>query len=351
MGRAVSVDGGATFAHDDPAWFLSASAAATYSAGKCAYGAGGGSVFDPGGPYLYLYYFDWDAPNGIYVARTCREGCGAPGTWRKLDDGDFSGEAAATGFLQPAGAATPVIPTSGGSFDAFPVVSWNSYLDAYLMVVATESGFALRASADGVSWGPRIALLQHLDAADDLIPVYYPTVVDAVTWSRDVTGRQLKLIHATVSDDLGRRASHRAFVADVELTLAGDAPTATYDRRTLLRYANPADPVDHWCTTNPSTGYPLEGTLGLVAAGSLPGTRPLYDCVLGGTDHLISLRSDCEGGVSLGILGYAWTTPGAGRHAIHRCWYTTPEATTDHLVSVDPACEGATAEGALGYVE
>lgn len=351
MARASASPGTTSFQPDAPAWFLTSSGVASYGAPKCAYGAGGGSVFDPGGDYLYLYYYDWDAPNGIYLARSCRDDCGAPGSWRKYQAGAFSTDASASSFLESSGPSSVVVPAGGSAFDAFPVVSRNTYLDAYLMIAATESGYSLRVSADGLVWGPRVEILHHLEAADGRINVYYPTLFDAQTWSRDVTGRHLKLVHAVVADDEGRPAPHRAFVADVELSRQGDQQTVGYDRKTLVRYFNPANPYDHWCTTSTSTGYPVEGNLGMLAANSLPGTRPLYDCVVGGKDHMVSSRSDCEGATTLGIMGFVWIEPGPGRHALYRCSMASPESGVDHLVSVDPGCEGLTHEGLIGYAE
>ncbi len=349
MCRATAPGGGPSFSVDSPTWVLTSSGTASYGAPKCAYGAGGGSIFDPGGDYLYLYYYDWDAPNGIYLARTCRSDCGKAGTWRKYANGSFSGEAFSTSFLEPSGPSSAIIPSSGG-FDAFPTVSYNTYLDAYLMVSATESGFSLRASADGINWGPRFDLLRHIKAADVELPVYYPTVVDAASWSRDLTGRNLKLVHATVCDDTGKQASHRAFIADIELTKSGDIKTVSYDRRKMVRYFHNASPFDHWCTTAPVPGYASEGGLGKLAANSLPGTHPLYDCVQG-QDHLVSQFSSCEGGTTLGIMGFAWSSPGPGLHAVYRCWLKSPEGTVDHFVSLDPGCEGVNNEGAIGWLE
>ncbi len=349
---ASSVDGGASFQTAPAPWFLTASAPASYDPQKCAYGAGGGSVFDPGGDYLYLYYFDWDGDYGLHVARACRDDCGAPDAWRKWDAGAFGATAHAADFLLPSGPSTAIVPAVGGDFDAFSTVSHNSYLGAYLMASATEDGIALRASADGIGWGPRVELLTYLHAADGDIALYYPTLVDAGTYSRDQTGRQLKLIYAAVADDAWQPAPHRAFVADVELSLTGDGQTVTYDRRVLGRYYEPSS-QDHWCTTDTATGYPWEADLGLLAANSLPGTVPLYDCTAAppGTDHFVSQRSDCEGGVSLGIMGYAWGSAVPGTHAIHRCWMWTAAQTHDHFLSIDPGCEGQTLDGLIGYVE
>ncbi len=349
MGRAT-LAGGGSFQVDSPAWVLTSSGTAGYGAPKCAYGAGGGSIFDPGGDYLYLYYYDWDSPNGLYLARSCRDDCGVKGSWRKWNNGSFSGEAFSGSFLQPSGPSSSILPAGAGSFDAFTVVSYNSYLNGYLMVAATESGIALRGSADGINWGPRVPVLEHLQPADVLMWVLYPTVVDAGSWGREQTGRHLKLIHATVCDDLGKQASHRAFVADLELTKAGDVKTVSYDRRKLVRYYHAANPADHWCTTGSAPGYGSEGGLGKMAANSIPGTHPLYDCVQG-KDHVVSQSSHCEGGTSLGIMGYAWSAPGAGLHAIHRCWMSTSEGHVDHFVSMDPGCEGLNSEGVIGYLE
>ncbi len=352
MARATAPPGAgaADFRVDDPAFVLTAAAPAVYRDRKCAYGAGGGSVFDPGGDYLYLYYYDWDAPNGLYLARTCRTDCGRAGTWRKLHGGAFDSEAMAGRFLDPSGPASAVVPASPGAFDAFPTVSYNAYLDAYLMVAATESGIALRVSADGLSWGPRVPVLRHLRAADDELPVLYPTLVDAGTWSRDQTGRDLKLIYAVVSDDLGQRAPHRAFVADLHLSRAGDAPAVDYGLRPLGRYHR-AEAADHRVTTAAPAGYAFEGALGRLAANSLPGTHPLYDFVLAERDHLLSQRSDCEGGRSLGIAGFAWSGPGDGRGGLYRCGLPVGGGRVDHFVSADPACEGQIVEGLIGYAD
>ena len=349
MAWAASADGGESFTTSNPAWFLTSSGTASYGQPKCAYGAGGGSVFDPGGDYLFLYYYDWDSTQGLYVARACRDDCGSPQAWRKFDGGAFSADASAVDFLQPSAPSIPILPSSPGGFDAFVSVSRNAYLDAYLMVSATESGIGLRASADGVSWGPRVELLSYIDALDVTIPTYYPTLFDAGTWSRDLTSRDLVLVYGLVADDLGQHAAHRAFAANVQLTLTGDAQTASFDRLTLARYYDANQP-DHWCTTGTAPGYPHETNLGQLAANSLPGTWPLYDCVLPGNDHTASHYSHCEGGTSLGIMGYVWTTPAPDRTPIYRCWMVA-NGSTDHFISLDPSCEGQNVEGSLGYVE
>ncbi len=343
--------GAASLTVDNPQWVLTSGGAAAYGK-KIAYGAGAGSIFDPGGDYLYMYYFDWDSSVGLNLARACRSTCGAPGSWRKWTGTGFSSDALGTNFLSTSGPSTSILPVGPGAFDAFTVVSFNTYLGAYLMASATESGIVLRASGDGINWGPRVWAVKDTKALDVTMRALYPSVFDAGTWSRNETGRHLKLIYGFEATTSGTHASHRAWIVDIELTAAGAAKTAAYDRVTLTRYYHPANPFDHWCTTGPAPGYQVEGSLGKLASNSLPGTRPLFNCVLGGNNHMVSGHSNCEGGTNLGIMGYIWSTPGAGKHPIHRCWMVNGgTGVPDHFVSVDPNCEGQFNEGVLGWVE
>ena len=351
MCRATGPMGAGWFSVDATPWVLATGGQATYQAPKIAYGAGGGAVFDPGGDYLYLYYFDWEGSQGVHLARACKSGCGAPGTWRKYHNGAFTSDALGVGFLPPSGPSSVIVPTGPGAFDAFTTLSHNTYLNAYLMASATESGVALRVSADGINWGPRVMVLIHHAAVDQTMRVLYPTLLDGLSWSRNQSGRQIKLIVGVEMDQAGAKVAHRAYVLDLELSLASDAPTATYHRKKLTRWFNPAAPFDHWCTTAPVGGYQNEGGLGQLAAAPEPGTRPFYDCVFSDGDHMVSIASSCEGGTSLGVMGYAWVGPGPGRHPVYRCWMNDPTGGIDHFVSTDPACEGQSVESVIGYLE
>ena len=149
----------------------------------------------------------------------------------------------------------------------------------------------------------------------------------------------------------GQKAAHRAYVADVELSTMGAAKAITWDRMKLVRYVKGSGTLDHWVTTKEAPGYTSEGGLGKLASNSIPGTHPLYDCLLNGTNHIASGHSHCEGGQSHGIMGHIWGAPGANRHALYRCWLVTPSGTIDHFISLDGGCEGQNSEGVLGYVE
>ena len=137
MGRATAPLGSTAFAYDSPSWFLTASEPANYTPNKMAYGAGGGSIFD-GGEYFYLYYYDWDGDQGVHVARACADRCGEQSTWRKWSGASFDSEAFSSDFLSPSGESSVIVPATPTGFDAFNVVSYNSYLNPTI-VSATES--------------------------------------------------------------------------------------------------------------------------------------------------------------------------------------------------------------------
>lgn len=348
MGRATAPLGSTMFSYDSPSWFLTASQPANYNENKLAYGAGGGSIFD-GGDFYYLYYYDWDGDQGVHVARACADTCGENLTWRKWNDGAFASEAFSSDFLAPSGDSSVVVPATATGFDAFNVVSYNTYLDSYLMVSATEEGIGLRNSPNGIDWSERVPILEHVSSADLTMRVLYPSAFDAQTWSRNQTGRTLRLIYGLEMTADGQLGSHRAWMAEIELSKGTDQPTGNSHLKVLKRYVN-SDMTDHWTTTQiEPTNYTFEVSQGKIAANSLPDTSPLFDCDLSG-NHLASLYASCEGGVSAGIMGYIWESAGSNRIPLYRC-VVTNATEVDHFVSVDSQCEGQQIEGVLGYVE
>lgn len=348
MGRATAPLDSTEFTYDEPSWFLTSSQSANYNPNKMAYGAGGGSIFE-WGDFFYLYYYDWDGGQGVHIARACKESCGAQSTWRKWTGNAFDGEAFAADFLGPSGASSVILPATSTGFEAFNVVSYNTYLDSYLMVSATENGISLRSSANGIDWGERVSVLEYVQSADTTMRVLYPSVFDAQTWSRNETGRNLKLVYGLEMTGSGEIAPHRAWIAEIELTTSSDQPTTTSHLKTLNRYLS-SDMADHWTTTfSVSSNYTFEAQLGKIAANSIPDTMPIFDCDLGG-NHLASLYSSCEGGISAGIMGYIWESGGNNRSPLYRC-ITTSSAGTDHFLSLDAQCEGQQVEGLFGYVQ
>ena len=350
MNRATAPGGGVNFTVSADPCVVSSAGSPTYGLPKIAYGAGGGTVFDPGGPYLYLYYFDWDGSQGIHLARACREQCGAPGTWVKWTGNTFSSEANPAQFLSPSGPSEVLVPVSPGAFDAFSSISFNTYLNGYLMVSATEAGIAMRVSADGIQWGPRVMVLEFTESEDATLGQFYPTLLDNNTLSRDVTGRTVRLLYGWQSDEAGQSGPHTAWNATVELVKTGDAQLTSKDMLPLVRHYNGAT-GDHWVTPlETSPGYNVEATMGLIPANSVEGTHPLYDCLLEG-NRISSRFTSCEGGISNGIMGFAWSDAAPGRIPLFRCFIELAGGGLDHFLSLDPQCEGATNEGIIGYIE
>jgi len=349
MNRATALAGSTDFLVDASPSILSSAGAPSYSLPKIAYGAGGGTIFNPGSDYLYLYYFDWDGPQGIHLARACKAECGAAGTWRKWTGAGFASPAMPEQLLAPSGPSEALVPVSPGTFDAFSSISFNTYLNAYLMVSATEAGITMRVSGNGIQWGARVPVLEFVESEDATLGQFYPTLLDAETLSRDITGRFALLVYGWQADTLGQVAPHTAWSATLELVRSEDAQITGADLLSLVRHYNAAT-GDHWVTTQDAgPGYAVEAVLGQVPANSIEGTHPVYDCDSGG-DHLASRFTNCEGGASAGIMGFAWSTPAPDRKPIYRC-FSGLGAALDHFVSLDPACEGASSEGVLGYVK
>ncbi len=97
----------------------------------------------------------------------------------------------------------------------------------------------------------------------------------------------------------------------------------------------------------PSCGYHAEKVLGYLDMAPVPGEVPLYAC-MASQDQFLSINSQCEGQLSLGIVGYLSATTTTGAATLYRC---ITSATGDHFASLDAACEGQTTESVLGYVK
>lgn len=122
-----------------------------------------------------------------------------------------------------------------------------------------------------------------------------------------------------------------------------------YDWVTLTRYYS--IPLgDHWITTEePSDrSYDFEQTLGYLLTSPAPGFQPLYECLVNGRDHMLSVRRDCERQYNMGLLGYIRTNPERNTRPLYRC--ITNDA-REHFASFDRYCEGHRTEGVLGNID
>ncbi len=121
-----------------------------------------------------------------------------------------------------------------------------------------------------------------------------------------------------------------------------------HPRVDVVRWRNPAG--QYWVTPRDpgGRGYARETLHWLLAREEEDRTRPLYDCVVPGTeDHFVSTAAGCEGQQPMGPIGWAWTNPGPGRVPMYRCY--NPAGA--HFVSDDPECEAEPwrPEMLLGY--
>jgi hypothetical protein len=102
--------------------------------------------------YVYVYFVDWASgakishPDEIYLARTKISPDGSLGTFEYLT---------ANGFYENATIMKPVITIPEGSdagYVSLPSVSFNKYLNQYLAVFETNTGFYSATSMDGINW-------------------------------------------------------------------------------------------------------------------------------------------------------------------------------------------------------
>lgn len=100
--------------------------------------------------YVYVYYVDWSAqtktfhPDQIYLARTKIVG-DSLSAFEFLTTSGFSPFEA---NLQPV--ITP--PSGNAGYASLPSVSFNKYLNQYMVIYETNVGFVSQISTDGISW-------------------------------------------------------------------------------------------------------------------------------------------------------------------------------------------------------
>ena len=120
--------------------------------------------YSPDEKYLYMLYWEplreapFNRPDGFYLARAPIESDGEPGSWEKYKNGSFS----ESGF---GGLGSLVIYPPNGTpygfpynFAGQPSVSFNSFLNLYVMVFQSKVGLHVATSEDGIEWSnPELA--------------------------------------------------------------------------------------------------------------------------------------------------------------------------------------------------
>ncbi|HWE91451.1 MAG TPA: protein kinase [Pseudonocardiaceae bacterium] len=133
-------------------------------------------------------------------------------------------------------------------------------------------------------------------------------------------------------------------------------PAPSYPLLRLNRY-NLANSY-HYVTTPdapPPAGYALEGPLGSLVTTEEPDTRQLWSCRYA-TDksQFISIRSDCESKIKLGLLGWVFDNPPPNLPSVplYRCVMTSTYGSADpnFFASSQSNCESQHNDGLAGYL-
>lgn len=97
----------------------------------------------------------------------------------------------------------------------------------------------------------------------------------------------------------------------------------------------------------PARALVQENVMFRASAQPVPGMalQNVYNCLVAGWDHMLTLDPSCEGQTLIGSVGWVHSLAGADRLPIYRCLMDQG----DHFISLAPDCEGHTQEHILGY--
>jgi hypothetical protein len=162
------------------------------------------SAIETGG-YIYVLFREIDLQSGTQgpaIARAPLASDGAPGSWQKLNQGSFS-----TPGL--GGAFTPlqlVLDPNDEADMRQPFVSYNSYLQAFLMTVVGNGGIYLATSPDLLTWSSGQVVLPAPVPDGTVTPStapynWYPTLVSLDQVSETETDQTGYLYYAKGAND------------------------------------------------------------------------------------------------------------------------------------------------------
>jgi hypothetical protein len=155
--------------------------------------------------YIYVLFREIDLQSntqGLAIARAPIASDGAPGSWQKLYQGSFS-----TPGL--GGAFTPlqlVLDPSAEGDRRQPCVSFNSYLQAFVLTIVGNGGIYLATSPDLVTWSAGQVVLPSPVPDATVTPStapynWYPTLVSLDQASAMVTDQTGYLYYAKGAND------------------------------------------------------------------------------------------------------------------------------------------------------
>ncbi len=228
IGLARSSDGGLTWQRRGQV--ISTVAPMPTDCSFQAWGVGNPSVYrSRDGLYLYMLFIEWlrgnpvSRPDVLYLARAPIASDGAPGSWQKYANGQFS---------QPGlgGLGTPVIgqPPPDGSITVYagsPSVSFNVPLNRYVVVLHSRLGLHIATSTDGVQWdAPRLIWQQadiFLGLTQNVPWTAYPSLISPHEPTQETTSQSGYLYFARGLPGLSAHfMSRRGFVIFTDLFAA-----------------------------------------------------------------------------------------------------------------------------------
>ena len=152
------------------------------------------------GGYIYVLFRELDLQSnlkGIAIARAPVSGDGAPGTWQKYYQGSFSTPGLGGNF-------TPldlVLDPNVNSDQRQPSVSFNTYLQSFVLTAVGNGGIYLATSPDLIQWSPGQVILAAPVPDSTVTPStapynWYPTLVSTDQASEEATSQTGYLYYA-----------------------------------------------------------------------------------------------------------------------------------------------------------
>ena len=206
IGLARSSDGGVTWTREgeiigahDPQLPMQASGGA---------GALTPSAIESGG-YIYVVFREIDPQSGVTglaIARAPIASDGVPGSWQKYSGGTFSTPGLGGTFTPLNIVLDPKVPGDMRQ----PQVSFNTYLNQFLMVSIGNGGIYAQTSPDLISWTPGVVILQA-PVPDSTVNFstkppspfnWYPTIV-SIDQPSDQTSDQTGYIYYAKGSGVG----------------------------------------------------------------------------------------------------------------------------------------------------
>ena len=180
------------------------------------------------GGYVYVCFREIDPVSGISgyaLARSPLASDAAPGSWEKYDAG---------GFASPGlgGAFTPLAitldPSERGD-ERQPNISFNTYLNAFVMLTVGNGGIYILTSPDLIAWSPSTVALaapvpDATAAATNGPRNWYPTLITPSEPSDEVTGQTGYLYYAKFTGD--GSSHHGMYRRAFTIRASGASPAA-----------------------------------------------------------------------------------------------------------------------------